>query len=1157
MSRNPFPPVPSGYPFPRLELEVLEQWKANRVFAQTLERPAPKGEFVLYEGPPTANNVPHVGHVITRAVKDLYPRYRTMAGYRAPRKGGWDTHGLPVEIEVEKALGFSGKQQIEEYGIAAFNARCLESVHTYERQWRAMTERVGYWTDLDHAYFTYTNDYVESVWWALKTLHEKGLLVEGYKIQPYCARCGTTLSSHEVAQNYKETDDPSVWVRFPLRAGQTVKTAAGGSWTVPDGASIVAWTTTPWTLLSHVALAVHPDLTYKVVADPVQQGKKLLIAEELETAVPVLVQKGGERSLVDLREAEAEATIRGEDLAGLRYRRPFETGGMHPSGSLGTPKSEPLPDESDEAYYERYLQEAPNDNNGWRVVTGDYVTSTEGTGIVHTAPLFGEDDYKTGVENDLPGIRAINSEGKVRDDLSGIEPFAGLWFKEADPEIIRDLKERGLLLHQAQYRHNYPFCWRCDRPLLYYAWDSWFVATTKEKAALIAQNRTIDWHPAHVGEGRFGNWLENVVDWALSRNRYWGTPLPVWHCNRCTHVEVVGSFAELFSKAGRELPADPYDRDQFDPHRPFVDWVWRDAPEGWQPFTWACSADGCEGTMGRVDDVIDAWFDSGAMPFAQYHYPFENAELTERRIPADLISEAVDQTRGWFYTLHVLGTLLFDRHAYDHCIVLGHVNDEQGRKMSKRLGNVVEPMGVIEETGADALRWYFYVTNPTASSRFSARLVREAAQKFLLPLWNALSFFTIYANLDGWQPPAAEAPQPEFSSRPPLDRWVLLRLDRLVREVTEHMDGYRTSEAARAVEAFIEELTNWYIRRSRDRFWAPGGDETGGGDGAKDSAYRALYEVLTTLARLLAPFTPFVAEVLHHHLERSQGRGAVSVHLEDWPVPPAGAGVQAEARSEPELEAAMDAIQRIVRLGHAARNTHGIKTRQPLAAVTLVTADEALAGRIAPHEHLLLDELNVHAIRWAAQRGDYVRCEVKPVYPKTGPRFGKQMKEVAAALAAADGDALAAQLETAGKVAIEISSGAVELSADELEVRLVEKEGTATQGDRELLVALETELTPELVAEGRAREVVHLVQVARKEMDLDYADRIRVRWAADGELADAVATHAGWIAGETLATEMSRVESLDGDTSVADAVRQASVEGQDFRFVVQRTAGGQ
>ncbi len=1122
MSQDRFPSVPSGYPFPELELEVLAEWRERDTFARTLERDAPEGEFVLYEGPPTANNTPHVGHVVTRVIKDLYPRYRTMRGFRAPRKAGWDTHGLPVEIEVEKSLGFSGKQQIEEYGIAEFNALCLSSVQKYERQWRAMTERVGYWTDLDHAYFTYSNRYVESVWWALARLHGRGLLDEGYKIQPYCARCGTTLSSHEVAQNYKDTDDPSVWVRFPVRPGQTVETVDGGRFTTPEGLAVVAWTTTPWTLLSHVALAVHPDLTYAVIDDPLRPGGTLLVAADLETPLPAVVDADGERHRDDLRASPRRARLRGAALAGLRYDRPYRT-------AFGPPAP---PDDA-----------APpggpvDDERGFAVVTADYVTLSEGTGVVHTAPLFGEDDYRTGRRYGLPEIRAVDAGGRIV-ALPGIEPFAGRWFKEADPEIVRDLKERGLLLHGARHRHSYPFCWRCDRPLLYYATRSWFVRTTREKDRLLEENRHIDWHPAHVGEGRFGKWLENVVDWALSRSRYWGTPLPVWRCDRCDAVEVVGSYAELFERAGRELPADPYDREQFDPHRPFVDRSWDHAPEGWRPFTWPCRACG-EGTMGRVEEVIDAWFDSGSMPFAQHHVPFENEALFRDRFPADLIAEAVDQTRGWFYTLHVLGTLLFDSRAYRHCIVLGHVNDEQGRKMSKRLGNVVEPMGVIAETGADALRWYFCVNNPEASSRFSARLVREAAQRFLLPLWNALSFFTIYANLDGWRPPRPGDAAPAFAQRPQLDRWVLLRLDRLVRDTTAHLEAYRTTEAARGIETFLDELTNWYIRRSRERFWAGAAEAAAG----KDSAYRALYEVLVTLTRLVAPFTPFVAEVLHRHLVRSAGGGADSVHLEDWPVPPAGAA----ARAEPELEATMAAVQRVVSLGHAARNTHGIKTRQPLAAVTVVTADPALRARVAGAAELLADELNVHRIEWARDRSAYVHHEVKPVYPRLGPRFGKRMKEVAAALAAADGDRLAADLEAHGALELATPSGPVELAADDVELRLVERAGTATQGDRELLVALETELTPELEAEGRAREVVHLVQTARKDADLDYADRIRVSYAAGPLVERAIDAHRDWIAAQTLAVELTAAGPAAAPT------RHGEIDGESFDFAIERVA---
>jgi isoleucyl-tRNA synthetase len=1163
--RPQFPEVPGGYPFPALEREVLAEWQRQRIFEQTVTRPGPLGDFVFFEGPPTANNVPHVGHVVPRLVKDLFPRYRTMRGYRVPRKAGWDTHGLPVEIEVEKRLGFSGKRQIEEYGIAEFNRECLASVRTYERQWRAMTERIGYWTDLDHAYYTYSNEYVESVWWALAELWKQGLLVESYKIQPYCGRCGTTLSSHEVAQNYKETEDPSIWTLFPAREGQRLTAIDGSSWEVGPDLEMVAWTTTPWTTLANVGLAVHPDLIYRVVAHPSHPGIHLLFGDDLANPVPAMAQVGevsevgeisevgavggaGEvrtvRRQIDLRTLPALARFRGRDLEGLLYERPF---GFFAGDQPG------------------------------KVVLGDYVSADEGTGLVHTAPPFGEDDYQTGLRYGLPLLLTVEADGKI---AAGAGPFAGLWFKDADPLIVRDLQGRGLLLHSGRYRHNYPFCWRCDRPLLYYATRSWFVKTTEAKAALIAHNREIHWHPESVGEGRFGNWLENVVDWALSRSRYWGTPLPIWICE-CGHRQAIGSYAELFAAAARQPPEDVYDREQFDPHRPFID----------EPaFRFRCPV--CGGDMTRVPYVIDAWFDSGAMPFAQHHYPFENRELIDGRLqfPADLIAEGIDQTRGWFYTLHVLATLLFDSVAYRTCIVTGHVNDEQGRKMSKRLGNVVDPMAVIEETGADALRWYFCVNNPEVASRFSARLVRDAAQRFLLPLWNALSFFTIYANLDGWRPRAGNPSSARdadpgsgpaalpFAARPALDRWVLLRLDRLVAATTDHLEGYRVAEAARGIDEFLDDLTNWYIRRSRGRFWAPSrsdeigdvsevnevneideappeadrkgrpGDESvpavaGGQD--KASAYEALYEALTTLARLLAPFVPFLAELLHRQLVRSQHPAApASVHLEPWPEAPAG-------RLDDALEAGMAAVLRIVRLGHAARNAHGLKTRQPLPSVTIVTADPALRGALQPDPGdgpgegdagggpdggspesketpflgLLRDELNVHQVLWAADRSHYVRHEVVPIFPKTGPRFGKRMPEVKRALAAADGDALAAQLESSGTLTLQLAGGPVELAADEVEVRLVEKEGTATQGDRDLLVVLDTRLTPELVAEGQARELVHWVQALRKDRGLDYADRIRIKYLAGSAVDKVVDAHREWIQRETLAVAIEPVKS--------------------------------
>ncbi len=1139
MKAPEFPRVPAGYPFPRLEEEVLELWRRKGVFARSVEKNGSQDDFVFFEGPPTANNTPHVGHVLTRVVKDLFPRFQTMRGKRVARKAGWDTHGLAVEIEVEKRLGISGKKEIEQLvpgearaSIERFNRACFDSVMTYERQWRAMTERVGYWVDLDDAYFTYSNEYIESVWWSLKTLHDKLLLYEGHKSQPYCARCGTTLSSHEVAQNYKDVEDPSIWVLFPARPGHRIRTIEGRELTIPSDFYLVAWTTTPWTMPGHAGLAVNAGLVYRVVEHPTRPGARILFADAIEVPIPYEVELDGKRQKRDLRDQPVLARFHGDALHGLRYDRPYRT-----SPADARPAS-------------TSFAEPPSDAAGWLVVTADYVTATDGTGLVHTAPAFGADDYATGQKYGLPLFQTIEPNGKVA-AREGIEMLAGLWFKDADKEVVRDLKERGLLLHTERHRHSYPFCWRCDTPLLQYASKSWFVRTTAIRDRLVQKNREVDWHPEAIGSGRFGNWLEGVVDWALTRNRYWGTPLPIWKCDGCpAEPVVIGSYEELFAVSGRPRPADLYDAKVFDPHRPYIDDI-----------TWPCYA--CNGgTFRRVPDVIDAWYDSGSMPFAQHHYRgqplrgrdaagknrvvFNPDALQGARVgfPADFISEAVDQTRGWFYTLHVLACALFDSVAFEHCIVMGHVNDEQGRKMSKRLGNVVDPMGVIAETGADAMRWYFYVNDPEQTSRFSTKLVREAAQGLQLPIWNALSFFTIYANLDGWVPRAERAIP--IAQRTDLDRWILNRLDEEIAQITLLLDDYSIAAPARRLETFVDDVTNWYIRRSRGRFWSPASAEdtesSNANNSNKEAAYQTLYELLVALSKLVAPFTPFFAEMIHERLVRSvQPEAPASVHLECWPE-------RLEIVPELGLVGAMGLAKRIVDLGRAARASHDLKTRQPLASATLVLAPEIFGVDVRPQlervREMVLDELNVKEIHFAERRGDYVTHEVRPNFRVLGKKLGGKMKAVQAALLASNGDSLAEALARDGRIAIEIEGESLVLTPEDLEVRLIEKAGMATANDGELLVALDPQLTPALVAEGRAREVVNRLQTARKEAGLDYADRIRVRYRAAPDLEAAIAAHRDWISGEALA-----VDWLTG----AEGLAPAPIDHLDFAFAIERT----
>ncbi len=1083
----------------RGEQEILEFWEQNEIFRRSLERPAPNGPFVFHEGPPTANNVPHVGHTLTRTIKDLIPRFRTMRGYHVARKAGWDTHGLPVEISIEKELGFTDKLAIEQYGIEPFNAKCEQSVRRYEREWVAMSEKLGFWLDYDGAYLTFTNDYVESVWWILNKLFRDGYLYEGHKVLPYCPLCGTTHSSHEVAQAYQDVKDPSITVAKKVLPGQS-----RGGYDFGDDSWILIWTTTPWTLPSNMAACVHPDYDYVLVESKARPGQRYLIAKDIEIPVHELV----DNKPFDLRGQPHLATFKGAELEGLQYQPLFDFTGT------GTDAETERGDRARQEPERRVTPEgrrAPeggstlDGSNNWSVRVDGYVTLDSGTGVVHIAPAFGEDDHRIGKRDGLSMYCAMEGNGKFKDHAGA---YAGKWFKDADPEVIGDLKYAGNLVRSEKYEHPYPHCWRHGTPLYYYATSSWFVKTTAIKDQLIAGNQKIAWNPQHIQTGRFGKWLEGVVDWALSRRRYWGTPLPIWRCTDCGDVRCVGSYEDLFANAvGRELPSDPYDRAQWNPHRPFVDDI-----------AFEC---GCGAEMRRVSEVIDCWFDAGAMPFAQHHYPFteESRRLIDDRegYPADFISEAIDQTRGWFYTLHVIGTFLTGEPAYTSCICLGHVLDEQGKKMSKSLGNVVEPGPIMDQFGADAFRWFFFRSNATAPSRFGPNMVRESLKSFLLPLINAWSFFTIYAEIDGFRP-GRDAPA--FDQRAPLDRWILSRLKGVLEAVTDHLENNRIAPATAAIEGFVDGLTNWYIRRSRRRFWK------GEDDADKRAAHYTLWEVLTTLGRLLAPFVPFLAERMHQELVRPFVEGALdSVHLEDWPE------LTAE---DVDVLVRMDAARRIVTLGHAARQGSGVGVRQPLARATIVTVRDAIVAALSDPltSEVIRDELNVKELGLAEDRAEYVTYQTRPNFRTLGRRMGKRMPLVAKAVAQLDPAATVATWEAEGRLVLELADGEpVELAGEDLDVRIQQREGTASAFDEAALVALETTLTDALVAEGVAREVISKLQGMRKDADLKYDARIRVRWDAGEALAAAITEHAALVAGEVLATDFAREQGLEGQLS--------------------------
>jgi len=1038
-SQPRFQDVSARVDFPALDARILAFWKEHAIFEKSLEGREDAPLYVFYEGPPTANGRPGAHHVISRIFKDLFPRYKTMRGYRVPRKAGWDTHGLPVELEVERRLGIDGKGQIEEYGVAEFNRLCRESVTTYLEEWERFTERIGFWVDLEDAYYTFTNEYIESVWWLLRQIWDKGLLYEGFKVVTYCPRCGTAISSHEVAQGYKDVSEDSIYVRFPLTAESSAR-LTGAAEAGEDGeparpVSLAVWTTTPWTLISNVAAAVHPEVAYALAES---RGERFVLARDL-------VEK------VLGKDAVVEREFAGAELLGLDYEAPF--------GFMET------------------------DTRVHFVIGADYVTTTDGTGVVHIAPAFGEEDMRVGLENDLPVVNAVDTEGKF---IAEVTPWAGVFVKDADPAITADLKERGLLLGVELYEHSYPFCWRCDTPLLYYSKATWYVRTTGVKDELIAANDDIVWHPEHIKTGRFGEWLAGNVDWALSRDRYWGTPLPVWRCEE-GHTHCVGSVAEL-----REMAAGPVPED-LELHRPYVDDVVLTCPE-------------CGREMRRVDEVIDAWFDSGAMPFAQWHYPFENAELFKERFPADFIAEAIDQTRGWFYSLLAIATLIEGRSSYKRVLCLGHILDGDGQKMSKSKGNVVQPDDILDHQGADAFRWFMFASQqPWSPRRFSADMVDEVVRKFLLTLWNTYSFFTVYANIDRFDPAAQDVPVAE---RPLLDRWLAGELGTLVDRVTEGLEQYDATGTCRAIQEFVDDLSNWYVRRSRRRFWKSESDAD------KLAAYHTLYEALVTVTKLLAPFTPFVAEELYQNLVRSVDTSAPeSVHLCSWPLAD-------EEAVDAGVAYDMAAARRVVEMGRAARNAAAVKTRQPLAEV-VVALPEAEARAVERLRDVVLDELNVKDLRIASGEADLVAYVVKPNLKLLGPKLGKRLGPLQAALKDADAAALVAELRGSGSVTLALADGELRLVEEELLVETGSPDGYRVESEAGRIVALRTAVDGALREEGLARELIHAVQLARKAAGLRIEDTVALTLEVPEALLGPARRHQPAIMAETLASELA------------------------------------
>lgn len=1033
--------VTTNLDFVEREKEILSFWKENNIFGKSIEKREGCPRFTFFDGPPTANGKPHIGHIITRVVKDIIPRYKTMKGYQVLRKAGWDTHGLPVELEIEKVLGISGKPQIEEYGVEPFIKKCKESVFKYETEWREMSDRVGFWADMDNPYVTYHNDYIESVWWALKQIWDKGLLYKGHKIVPYCPRCGTALSSHEVAQGYKDVKEVSAIAKFKLKG--------------KDNEYFLAWTTTPWTLPSNVALCVNANEDYvKVNCD----GEVYILADALTSSV-----------LSD-KEFEVIETMKGSDLEYTEYEPLFD---------FVTP-----------------------DKKAYFVTCDSYVTLTDGTGIVHIAPAFGEDDAKVGKKYDLPFVQLVDEQGKMTDEVT---PWKGMFVKDTDKLVIENLKENGKLFAALPFEHSYPFCWRCDTPLLYYARDTWFIKMTEVRDRLVANNETVNWMPDNIKHGRFGNFLENVIDWGLSRERYWGTPLPIWECE-CGHRHAIGSIEEL-KQMSDNCP------DDIELHKPYIDNVFLNCPK-------------CGKKMKRVSEVIDCWFDSGSMPFAQLHYPFENKEEFEKNFPANFISEAVDQTRGWFYTLMAISTLLFDKAPYENVIVLGHVQDKDGQKMSKHKGNVVDPWSVLNKQGADAVRWYFYTNSaPWLPSRFYEEAVNEGQRKFMGTFWNTYAFFVLYANIDNFNPNDYKL---EYDKLPPMDKWVLSKLNSLIKYVDECLENYKLTESSRAMSDFVDELSNWYVRRSRERFW--------GKDMPQDkiNAYMTLYTVLTELAKLAAPYVPFMTENIYQNLVRKVDKDAPeSVHLCNFPE-------YHEEYVDKELEENMELVLSMVVAGRAARNTSGIKNRQPIGKM-FVKADKELPEMYC---NIVTEELNVKTLEFTDDVSSFTSYTFKPQLRTLGKKYGKLVPKIGEHLKNANGSELMNELKTNGLIKFEIDGESIELAEDDVLIDNAQTDGFVAESDKNVTVVLETTLTDELIEEGFVREIISKIQTMRKDADFEVLDRIKVFYSDNAKIKEIFDRN-----GESIKEDVLADEIIEG---VGNFSKEWNINGEKVTLSVEK-----